>query len=192
MPVKEKEETLVEDIKQDLLNIRTMVIEAEDMSRLDECDFRKLAWIYKNPQQQVVFIRKIHNQIIQEVLKFLSEGRNVEAMINICILYEVYDSQDRMIDIEMQLEWIESINQHVHSIQKNVEQYAFHHGLIVWDFMRSINAIRICITPFPEDDQCLVALEDELCQISNVLDRFEAGGEFKNGLDGYAEDANEK
>ncbi|KAM0672190.1 hypothetical protein CWI42_081070 [Ordospora colligata] len=191
MPVKEKE-TLVDDIKLDLLNIRAMVLEADDISRLDECDFRKLAWIYKNPQQQVIFIRKMHNQIIQEVLKFLFEGRNIEAVINICILYEIYDSQDRMIDIEMQLEWIEAINQHLHSIEKKVEKDVFHHGLGVWDFMRSINAIRICITPFPEDDQCLMALEDELCQISNALDRFEAEGEFNNDLDGYVEDANEK
>ena len=58
--------------------------------------------------------------------------------------------------------------------------------------MRSINAIRICITPFPEDDQCLAALEDELCQISNVLDRFEAEGELKDDVDRYVQDANEK
>ncbi|KAH9411111.1 hypothetical protein HK407_08g12550 [Ordospora pajunii] len=192
MPVKEKEGALVEDIKRDLLHIREMMFETGDVSRLDECDFRKLAWIYKNPQQQVVFVRKIHNQIIQEVLAFLSEGRDVEAMMNICILYEVFDSQDRMIDIEMQLEWIESINEHVHSMWKKAEHGIVREGLSVWDFLRSTNAIRICIMPFPEDDRCLMVLEDELCQISSVLDGFEAGGEPKNGLGGYAEDANDK
>ena len=170
MPVKEREEVLVEDIEADLERMRAGVIGAKDMSVLGTWDFQGIHRMYKNPQQQVVFIRTVYTQIVQEALRFLSEGRVEEAMVNICILDEVFLSQEGRIDVEMSLEGVESINQHVYRVGKGESSAMALDGARGWNGLKKRKAIRICVTPFPDDEQSLMLIEQELESISRTLD----------------------
>lgn len=171
--MKEREEVLLEDIKGDLQRMRVGVIESGDMAVLDTWDFRSLLGMYKNPQQQVVFVRTIYSWIVQEALRFLSSGDVAEAMVNICILDEVFRSQGGSIDIEMSLEGVESINQHVYRVGRRDNSGVIWDGVHGWNGLKRKKAIRICVTPFPDDEQSLILLEQELESISRKLEEWD-------------------
>ncbi|WEL39058.1 hypothetical protein PFJ87_07g01360 [Encephalitozoon hellem] len=173
MPVKEKDEVLLEDIKEDLQSIRAAIMASGDISRLDEYNFESLFGIYKNPEQQVVFIRTVYKQITREVLKFLSSKHIPEAMVNICVLYEVFKSQRGYIDAEMSLEDVECINQHVYRLGKKENAGIIREGMCAWNCLKRKKAIRICVMPFPDDEQSLMAIEEELESISKTLDNWD-------------------
>lgn len=173
MPVKEKDEVLLEDIKEDLQSIRTAVMESGDISKLDEYNFEGLFGIYKNPEQQVVFMRTIYKQITREILKFLSSKCISEAMVSICVLYEMFRSQRGYIDVEMSLEDVECINQHVYGLGKRENTGVIWEGIRAWGCLKRKKAIRICVMPFPDDEQSLMAIEEELEVISRTLDNWD-------------------
>ncbi|CAD25644.2 hypothetical protein [Encephalitozoon cuniculi GB-M1] len=173
MPVKEKDEVLMEDIKEDLHSMRVMVVEANDVSELDRCNFASLFGMYRNPQQQVVFIRTIYRQIIREVLKFFSARHVTKAMANVCILGEVFRSQRGFIDIEMSLEDVECINQHVYGLGKRYSAGVVWEGICAWNWMKRKKAVRVCVMPFPDDEQSLMLIEEELEAISRTLENWE-------------------
>lgn len=177
MPVKEKEEVLTKDIKEDLNNIRMAVIAAENVSELSTYNLRKLSQMYKNPQQQITFMRKIYSESIQEVLSFMSRDCLVEAMINLCVLEAIFDSQQGCIDIETGLDCIEAINQYIYKITRNdgsstKENFLSRFicsGIDAWNNLKAKRAIRVCITPFLDYSQNLTSIEQELDAISETL-----------------------
>ncbi|ADM11870.1 uncharacterized protein Eint_071070 [Encephalitozoon intestinalis ATCC 50506] len=173
MPVKEKEEVLLKDIKEDVQSVRDAVVLSDDVSRIDEYNFESLFGIYKNPQQQVVFVRTIYRQLVGEILKFFSSKCVAEAMTNICILEEVFRSQRGYIDIEMSLEDVECINQHAYSLGKKENSGVVREGIRAWNCLKQRKAIRICVMPFPDDERSLMLIEEELEAISKTLDGWE-------------------
>lgn len=175
MPVKEKDEVLAKDIREDLASMRSMAMGDEDISKIDTYNFEDIRGMYKNQQQQITFVRRIYSEIIQEVLGFMSRGHTVEAMINLCILDRMFCGQNGDIGIETGLDCVEAINQYIHGVCKRdtgdcgFVSRAIRSGAHSWNRLKTQRAIHVCATPFLDDNQNLASIEQELEAMSRSL-----------------------
>jgi hypothetical protein len=165
-------DTLFKDIEEDLNEIETV----EDIKTFN---YGALCGMYRNKQEEVVFIRAVHSVIVERILKGIRERNTARFCVLVGILHEIYICTGKHIDVEMTIENVEAINQHFHTIRKkrdSVLHKAVEYAYETWTRLKALNGLRICILPFLAHEYELIAAEEELNSIEGILQAI-AGNE---------------
>jgi hypothetical protein len=165
----------MEEVKDELLgDIREDLNGITDVEQIRSFNYALLCGMYKNKQEEVVFIRTIHSELTNGILRAIRAGDTMRFSVCMGVLHEVYTCTRKSIDIEMTIESIEAVNQYLYRIGKrgtgdSALRRAIDYSYDVWMRLKALGAVRVCLLPFLSHEYELAAVEEELDSIEATL-----------------------
>lgn len=171
-----EQSTFIEDLKNDIIDIITLLNQQKETSIIDKYNFKSIEDIYTNVEQKKVFIAQINSFLINEIIKSIENNETTEFCGLICLLNKIYCSQQFPIKIEMPLNLMEKINLQFYKISANLKKSSKEKNYNIcstainnWNNLKTSDAIIIVFLPKSQYNLDINEIEKEIESISNLI-----------------------